>query len=105
MASLLTTIPSTTMSGSTPALMVVTPRKLICPPPPGAPEFIWISAPGIFPWSALSIVCVGARFRFSGLTVVTALARLRCSTPVAWPVTTIASRLKISASSVTSAVP
>ena len=39
-ASFAITIPSSTINGSTPALMVVTPRKLICPPPPGAPEFI-----------------------------------------------------------------
>ncbi len=100
-ASLAITSPSTTISGSTPALIVVTPRRLIWPPPPGAPEFIWMSAPGIFPCSALSSVCVGARVTCAALTVVTAFARLRCSTPVASPVTTTASRLKTSGSRVT----
>ena len=104
-ASFAITRPSTTMSGSTPPLIVVTPRRLIWPPPPGAPEFIWMTAPGIFPCSALSIVCVGARFSCSGFTVVTALARLRCSTPVAWPVITTASRLNTSCSRLTATLP
>ena len=82
-ASFAITRPSTTISGSTPALIVVTPRNAIWPPPPGAPEFICTSAPGTFPCSALSRLWVGARFNCAALTVVTALARLRCSTPVA----------------------
>ena len=60
-----------------------------------------MTAPGIFPCSALSIVCVGARFSSSAFTVVTALARFRCSTPVACPVMTTASRLNTSGSRVT----
>ena len=103
-ASFAITMPSTTMSGSTPPLMVVTPRRLIWPPPPGAPEFIWIRAPGILPCSAPSIVCTGARFSCSVGTVVTALARFCCDTPVAWPVTTTASRLNTSCSRLTVAV-
>ena len=58
-ATLLTTIPSTTYSGSTLPMMVETPRRLSWMPPPGAPELAWISAPGILPWSALSSVWVG----------------------------------------------
>src|SRR2546429_3587457 len=50
---------------------------LIWPPPPGAPEFIWIRAPGIFPCSAPSIVCTGARFSCSVGTVVTARSEER----------------------------
>src|SRR5207249_167049 len=101
-ASFAITSPSTTIKGSTPPLIVVTPRKLICPPPPGAPEFIWITAPGTLPCSALSSVWVGARVSCSAFTVVTALARLRRSTAVAWPVMTTASTLKTSCSSRTS---
>src|SRR3989442_1266337 len=103
-ASFAITTPSTTISGSTPALIVVTPRRLIWPPPPGAPEFICTSAPGILPCSALSSVCVGARTSWSAFTTVTAFARLRCSTPVAWPVTTTASRLNTSCSRLTCTV-
>ncbi len=103
-ASLLTTIPSTTNSGSVPALMVETPRRLTWMPPPGAPEFDWISAPGIFPCSADSSVPVGARVSSSALTVATALGRFCRSIPVDWPVTTSSSSLNGSVSSTTSAL-
>ena len=103
-ASLAMIKPSTTMRGSTPPLIVVTPRRLICAPPPGAPEFICTRAPGILPCNAPSSVCTGARFNCSLGIVVTALARLRCSTAVAWPVTTTASRLNTSCSRLTAAL-
>ena len=82
-AALLMTSPSTTMTGSTPPLMVETPRRLICAPPPGAPEFDWMRAPAILPWSALSIVGVGARWRSCAVTTLTAWGRFFCSTAVA----------------------
>ena len=81
-ASLLITTPSTTNSGSLPATMVETPRRFTCMPPPGAPEFAWISAPGILPWSALSSVPVGARVSSLPLTVATAFGRFCRSMPV-----------------------
>ena len=74
-AALLTTMPSTTQSGSVPALMVETPRRFTWMPPPGAPEFCWIRAPGILPCSADSRVPVGARVSSSAPTVATALGR------------------------------
>ena len=58
-------------------------------------------APGILPWSALSIVGVGARVSSAASTVDTAFARFRFSTPVAWPVITISSSLNTSGSSAT----
>ena len=42
-------------------------------PPPGAPELAATMAPGIFPASAWSVVCAGARFTSSPLTEATAL--------------------------------
>src|SRR6476661_4052880 len=47
--SLLTITPSTTQSGSLEPLMLVMPRICTWPPPPGAPEFIWMFAPGTLP--------------------------------------------------------
>ena len=47
--SLLTMTPSTTQSGSLEPLMDVMPRICTWPPPPGAPEFIWMFAPGTLP--------------------------------------------------------
>ena len=81
-ATLLTTIPSTTNSGSTLPTMVETPRRLIWMPPPGAPLLAWIRAPGILPCRAVSSVWVGARVSSPASTVATALGRFCCSTPV-----------------------
>jgi len=48
-ATSLTITPSTTYNGSAVALIDVTPRSRTCNPPPGAPEFCWMSAPATFP--------------------------------------------------------
>ncbi len=98
---LATTIPSTTKSGSAPALIVDTPRRLTWMPPPGAPEFSWMRAPGIFPCNADSSVPVGARVSSSAPTVATALGRFCRSMPVDCPVTTTSSSLKGSGSRAT----
>src|SRR5689334_849440 len=60
-------------------------------------------APGTRPASARSRAGDGTRDTSSPVTTDVAIAALRRSTPVAWPVTTTASRLNTSGSSVTSA--
>ena len=42
-------------------MAVLTPRIWICTPPPGAPELVWMLAPGTLPCSASSTVVAGAR--------------------------------------------
>src|SRR2546426_5533775 len=44
-------------------LSVDTPRSFTWIPPPGAPEFCWITAPGTLPWIALSTLGTGTRLR------------------------------------------
>src|SRR5438876_4329555 len=92
MATLLPATPSTTYSGSDEPLIDVTPRIRICIPPPGAPELAWMDAPTTFPCSACSTVCAETRATSSPLTVATAFARFRRSTPVACPVITTSDR-------------
>src|SRR5439155_12253086 len=94
--------PSTTYSGEERPLSVDTPRNFTWIPPPGAPEFCWITAPGTLAWIEVSTLGAGARLSSAAPTVAMAFGAKRRSTPVAWPVTTIASRLTTSGSSVTS---
>ena len=94
--------PSTTYSGEDNPLSVDTPRSFTWMPPPGAPEFCWIAAPGTLPWIALSTLGAGTRLRSPAPTVATAFGANRFSTPVACPVITTASRLKTSGSRVAS---
>ncbi len=61
-------------------------------------------APGTRPASARSRAGDGTRATSSPETCVVAIAALRRSMPVTWPVTTTASRLNTSGSSETSAV-
>ncbi len=68
--------------------MDVTPRIRTWTPPPGAPEFVEITAPGTFPCNACSTLCDDTRLTSSALTIATALARLRFSIVVACPVIT-----------------
>lgn len=85
---LLTITPSTTMSGSALPRMDEVPRIWICPPPPGAPLFIWMLAPTTLPWSAFSTDTAGTRVKSSEVTTLTAVAAFCRSTGVACPVTT-----------------
>src|SRR2546421_8159710 len=55
--------PSTTYSGEDNPLSVDTPRSFTWMPPPGAPEFCWIAAPGTLPWIAVSTLGAGTRLR------------------------------------------
>ena len=96
--------PSTTYSGADRPLSVDTPRSFTWIPPPGAPEFCWITAPATFPWIEVSTLGTATRLSSLAETVATAFGAVRRSTPVACPVTTIASRLNTSGSSVTSTV-
>src|SRR5207302_72166 len=77
--------PSTTYSGEDNPLSVDTPRSFTWMPPPGAPEFCWIAAPGTLPWIALSTLGAGTRLRSPAPTVATAFGANRFSTPVACP--------------------
>ncbi len=61
-------------------------------PPPGAPEFSWMSAPAILPCRASSGVSAGTRLISVASTVDTSLAADWRLTTVAWPVTMLSSR-------------
>ncbi len=82
-ASLEMITPSTTKSGWPAPRIDVTPRICICAPPPGAPLFIAIIAPGTFPCNACSIDCAGALFRALVSTVTVLVGALRFSIEVA----------------------
>ena len=82
-ASLFTMTPSTTYSGWNAPFTVLLPRIWSCTPPPGAPLFCVITAPGTLPCSAFSMFCCGTRFTSSLLTTVTALAAFWLDTVVA----------------------
>ena len=101
MASFEMMTPSITNSGCPLPRIDVTPRICICAPPPGAPLFIEIVAPGTLPCIACSSDCAGALVSSSFVTCTVAVVALRRSRVVAWPVTTTASSLKGSSSSVT----
>ena len=60
--------PSTTMSGSDAPITVLMPRIWICAPLPGAPELVWMFAPAILPWSALSTEVAGTVVTSSPVT-------------------------------------
>src|SRR5213592_1485377 len=60
MASFEMMTPSITNSGCPLPRIDVTPRICICAPPPGAPLFIEIVAPGTLPCIACSSDCAGA---------------------------------------------
>ena len=88
---LLTRTPSTTYSGLDEPLMDVVPRSWICAPPPGAPEFVEITAPAIMPCIAFSMVGAGTSLTCALATVVMALAELTLEIVVVVPVITICS--------------
>src|SRR3989454_5780089 len=69
--------PSTTKRGSGFPITVLLPRNWICVPPPGAPEFWLIIAPGTRPARARSRAGDGTRETSSPLTLVVAMAALR----------------------------
>src|SRR3954464_10265863 len=73
---LLRRTPSTTYRGLEFALIDVTPRSWIWAPPPGAPEFVEMTAPAILPCSAFSTVGEGARESCSAETWAIELAEL-----------------------------
>src|SRR2546426_510952 len=79
--------PSTTYRGVYAPMIDVTPRRVTRAPPPGAPEFVEMSAPASFPCRDCSTVAVGTLTSCSAVTVETAFARFFFSMPVAWPVT------------------
>ncbi len=99
---LLTSTPSITYRGLALALIEVTPRSCTCEPPPGAPELVEMTAPGILPWSAFSIVGVGALLSCSPLTCAIELAALALDTLVVVPVMTCVSSCRTSFTMVTS---
>ena len=88
---LLAMTPSITYSGWNDPLSVETPRSWIWVPPPGAPEFVEMIAPGTLPCSAASIVCAGTLLSLVLETTVTEFAALTLDTVVAWPVMTCVS--------------
>ena len=59
------------------------PRICTCTPPPGAPLFCVMTAPGIFPWSAFSMFCCGTALITSVETTVMAFAAFCVETLVA----------------------
>src|SRR2546425_1361062 len=91
--------PSTTKSGWPAPRIDVMPRIWIWPPPPGAPVFIEMMAPGTFPCRACSSAEAGALLSSPFPTCTGAVVALRRSIVVACPVTTTASSLKGSSSS------
>src|SRR3989475_1076665 len=91
--------PSTTKSGWPAPRIDVMPRIWIWPPPPGAPLFIEMMAPGTFPCRACSSAEAGALLSSPFPTCTGAVVALRRSIVVACPVTTTASSLKGSSSS------
>src|SRR2546426_10078058 len=93
--------PSTTKSGWPAPRIDVWPGIATRPPPPGAPVFIEMIAPGTLPWSACSSASAGARFSSSLETWTGAVVGLRRSIVVACRVPPPASSLKGSSSSPT----
>ena len=94
MASFEIMAPSITNNGCPFPRIDVTPRICTWAPPPGAPLFIEIVAPGTLPCIACSSDWAGALVSSSFETCETAVVALRRSRVVAWPVTTTASSLK-----------
>ena len=70
---------------------MLAPRIVTCMPPPGAPLFAVMTAPGIFPWSAFSTFGCGTRLISAFEMTVTALAAFLLDTLVPCPVTTTSS--------------
>ena len=83
MASFEMMAPSITNSGCPFPRMEVTPRICTWAPPPGAPLFIEITAPGTLPCIACSMDCAGALVSSSFPTCTVAVVALRRSTVVA----------------------
>src|SRR5438132_14058892 len=71
--------PSTTYNGEESPLRVDTPRSFTWIPPPGAPEFCWITAPGTLHWIALSTLGTGTRLRSPAPAIATAFGAKRFS--------------------------
>jgi len=68
-ATLLTSIPSSTKSGSAWPLIEEMPRSRTCTPPPGAPSLRWILAPATLPCSAWSTVSAETSLKSSSFTL------------------------------------
>src|SRR6266496_6683991 len=81
MATSLMITPYTTYNGADRPFKVDTPRSFTWMPPPGAPEFCWMTAPGTLPWIDSSTLGAGTRLSSAAGTDATAFGDERRTTP------------------------